>query len=931
MKNLLSFFVILTPILIIEALFTPYNTYAETANSQVITLSPGWNIVSTPRILTSHQFSAAETSDNFDIYLLDPTSPSNWQTMQGSGQSEFQPLFAYFINNKTGNDQTLTFIYNFDLTPAQRLFQRTLQPGWNAIGIASTTYALPQGSTNTDTNNPSNILNPIRESVSQVIDFTNSNLNPDSSFISGYWRSVTIADVNSLNDFRELKGYGIFTTSATNNYIGSQDLSLSTQYTLSYTAGPNGSITGNQLQMVTPGANGTAITAVPDAGYSFTGWSDGVHQNPRTDTNVQSDINVTANFTAFDSPTFVVENTFSSQTDIPGGATNAVIGKFTLRSYGEAVKVSSLTITPTLTSTTPAVNGLNNVTLYFNGSQIGSSQNWTSGPLDFELGNQMIVPVEYDSTLEIRADLQTSSSVSYTAGTVAVTVVQGLSNAEGQTSKKTVDIPTIDVSTTGLTITSGSLEVTANPSVSGGNIAPNSTGVKIGSYTIRNSGTSEAVRLTSLRIKLTNGTTQLTSDTTPKLSNFSALRTSETSGSGSYPIQPDGDDTFSIDKTLNADQPMTIDIYAGTGSETSGQIQTTLTVGYIGAIGGISSISSEVFGQTMMLGVGSLSCPTLIVSQTTAAQYIPSAVSGQASSKATFSFISTSGASTINELRFTVSASTTVASVCVGSVCATPISGTATLTGLSLAVPVSGGLNQEVTITYPTVGTDGLTPGTNSQVSLSYVKYVAGGITKTLSTNENSNTNRYCQPVSAPIVTLVGSVPTITINSGSGSSLNLSAQNKISSVTVKADAQGAIKMRQIQFAVSNSGFSTGDPMDILDNPGTTPFLALAGSQTQISGNYCNIADNIITCELGGMGNINYANDFLIPANYQTTFDLYATVGGLSASGAKASVSTSLRAAGCLWDDTSTNGASGTGFTCELIYGFPTGSYTISQQ
>lgn len=638
------------------------------------------------------------------------------------------------------------------------------------------------------------------------------------------------------------------------------------------------------------------------------------------------------------SSTFVVEQSFSSQTDIPGGATNAVIGKFTLRSYGEAVKVNSLTVTPAVTDacTTGTTysytsgtatgdctaglgyasgNGLQNVTLYFNGSQIGSSKNWTSGSLQFDLGNQMIVPFGIDSTFEVRADLQTSSNVAYTAGTVAITVAQGSSNAEGQSSKTPVSVPTGPVPTTGLDIKSGTLEVAANPAVSNQNIAPNTTGVKIGSYTIRNSSTSEAVRLTSLGVELDL--------TTVAITNFSALRTSETSGSGSYPVQPaTGTNTFSVDRLLQPGQSMTLDIFADTSSATSGDVTTKLTVGYIGSVSNAASTHAQVSGQKMDLGTGTIGTPTLVVAQTTAAQYIPSAVSGQASSKATFNFISTGGSSTINELRFTVSGST-VASVCVAGTCVTPVSGTATITGLSLNVPVSGGLNQEVTVTYPTVGTNGLTPGTTSNISLTYVKYVSGGQTKTPLTPS----------APAPTMTLVGSVPSLTVGSGSGSTLQLGAQNKIGSVTVKADAQGAIKVRQIQFSVSNSGFGTGGDVMAIDNntSGTTLFLALAGSSTPITNSDCAISSTLITCELGGTGNTDYAADFLIPANQQTTFDLFGKVTGSAASGAKASVSTSLLSSTFLWDDTSTNGAAGsTGLTGAGIYGFPTGSYTISQ-
>ena len=68
-------------------------------------------------------------------------------------------------------------------------------------------------------------------------------------------------------------------------------------YTLTYTAGAGGTITGASSQTVNYGASGTLVTAVPNNGYTFTGWSDGVTTAVRTDTNVKANISVTANFT----------------------------------------------------------------------------------------------------------------------------------------------------------------------------------------------------------------------------------------------------------------------------------------------------------------------------------------------------------------------------------------------------------------------------------------------------------------------------------------------------------------------------------------------------------------------------------------------------------------------------------------------------------
>jgi hypothetical protein len=69
--------------------------------------------------------------------------------------------------------------------------------------------------------------------------------------------------------------------------------------TLTYNAGAHGTINGTTPQTVTCGANGTAVTAVPDACYHFVNWSDGSTANPRTDTNMTADKTVTATFAIY--------------------------------------------------------------------------------------------------------------------------------------------------------------------------------------------------------------------------------------------------------------------------------------------------------------------------------------------------------------------------------------------------------------------------------------------------------------------------------------------------------------------------------------------------------------------------------------------------------------------------------------------------------
>ncbi|MBP1924411.1 hypothetical protein J2Z76_000264 [Sedimentibacter acidaminivorans] len=65
---------------------------------------------------------------------------------------------------------------------------------------------------------------------------------------------------------------------------------------IDYTAGTGGSITGETSQTIEPRSSGTEVTAVPDDGYTFSQWSDGVTTASRTDENVTGDITVTAEF-----------------------------------------------------------------------------------------------------------------------------------------------------------------------------------------------------------------------------------------------------------------------------------------------------------------------------------------------------------------------------------------------------------------------------------------------------------------------------------------------------------------------------------------------------------------------------------------------------------------------------------------------------------
>ena len=61
-------------------------------------------------------------------------------------------------------------------------------------------------------------------------------------------------------------------------------------FTLTYTAGTGGTLTGVSPQTVNYGESGTLVTAVANTGYHFVSWSDGVLTAARTDSNVMAKV-----------------------------------------------------------------------------------------------------------------------------------------------------------------------------------------------------------------------------------------------------------------------------------------------------------------------------------------------------------------------------------------------------------------------------------------------------------------------------------------------------------------------------------------------------------------------------------------------------------------------------------------------------------------
>ena len=69
-----------------------------------------------------------------------------------------------------------------------------------------------------------------------------------------------------------------------------------TEYKIKYETDGNGAITGEATQTVVEGKDCSAVTAIPNAGYRFVEWSDGIETPERQDKNITADKTVTAQF-----------------------------------------------------------------------------------------------------------------------------------------------------------------------------------------------------------------------------------------------------------------------------------------------------------------------------------------------------------------------------------------------------------------------------------------------------------------------------------------------------------------------------------------------------------------------------------------------------------------------------------------------------------
>ncbi len=599
------------------------------------------------------------------------------------------------------------------------------------------------------------------------------------------------------------------------------------------------------------------------------------------------------------SVTVNVDPAFSAN-KVTGGATNVPVGQFTMKAYGEDVKVNTLQVAFSLGTITT----LNNVSLFVNGGQVGTNQNYTGSALSYTLGSSLVIPAGQTVTLTVKADMVSTSSAAYTTGSVAALVGGVSNNAQGQSSNELVSVASTAVTGNSLTISSGAGSFTRTSGFTAVTVAPNTSNVKIGSFTFQ-ADSSESAKITSIGVKPTLG--GFHGGTANSISNYSNLTLKQNGVVLGTPVgnPASGTSTFSFPEvTVGANSTVTFDVYADIGGNASSTANPTVTtdmsVTYRGSVSQ-TTITSAAAGIAISSAASTLSAPTL-VSSSPVAQFV---VGGTTFGVATYKLSTASAGTvaTVRELRFVTAGVDAIESITVGGVTAPVIGGgTTTISGLNIAVSSTG---TDVPVTVKFSGFQNSTTGGSLQTSVSNVSIALGYIE---GTSGSGSVISALSAASSSLMTLVASKPTVTVSSTQGGTLILAAENKVGEFTVSAYANGKISVATTTMNLSTVGV-------------TVPQFA----STRVADGNTTISSATVTGS--STATIVFSPAYEISAGQSKTFSVYSTVTGVAQSGITPYVASSLSASGFHWKDVI---GGNTAFTGSSVINFPTNSWTTAR-
>lgn len=608
-------------------------------------------------------------------------------------------------------------------------------------------------------------------------------------------------------------------------------------------------------------------------------------------------INVQAGLVTVNNGTLTIsqDTTFNNVTTVVGGSTNTKLASFKVTSYGEDVKVNSLSFTPNFAGLNGGSATLANVGLYINGGQVASSQTATHNVLltFTNLGSNLIATAGTPVIVEIRGDVMTSTNANHTAGTIQFNLAAGSSNAQGVQSSQLTSTPGSGGQT--LTVSTSNVTVSNTVGFAASTKAPNAQQAKIGSFTVQ-TASAEGVTLTNLNVGLAG--TLLTNN---QITNITVKDGSTVVGT---PIgNPTANNNFSANVVVPPSSTKTLEVFADFGSNAATYtITPSMTITARGNTSNITTTPAAAPGVMTTANVSTIAVGgvTFVPASSPVAQYVV----GPASSLgiATFNFKTSNNVAgaVLRDITFTVPANT-IASVTMNGKTANVVGTTATLYDVNVTVPGdNSGINVPVTVSLVCSALGGGcsgTSGTNVTLTISNVTYNDGSAVVSV------------VPAAAVSAThvLVATKPTITMNSSNSTGFT-SGTLQIGTFTIAADAAGDVKLEQIRIntTVAGVGLITAGSVELRDAAGTTVITGVAPVN-------------------GGVADFVFSTPRSIEKGKSETYTVFANFIGVTGAAGTQSVTFSLGdKANFLWTDVAGNV---TGLTGTPINAFPTNSQT----
>jgi hypothetical protein len=541
-----------------------------------------------------------------------------------------------------------------------------------------------------------------------------------------------------------------------------------------------------------------------------------------TDTNYNVNVapSATVNGTSYTissgSVTVSADSTFNA-TEIVKSASNAILARFTMKAWGEDVKINQLKASIDLAGTSSATTteGMNDVAIYVDGNQVGSSQSFTiatgtvdPAPRELTFGSSNLFTIEAGKqvVVEVRGSLSLDNS--YNTLTSVKTDLKALTgNAQGVTSYDVIGVPTGDVTGKTLNIVSGSVTVSENGSLQDMNVSKNSQKVKIGSY-ILSASSAEGVIISNIKVGLT------VASGTNVLDNMSNLYVSE----NTTPVQPQGTNDFNVNLTLAANATKVIDVYVDLNELTNtDSFSTSMQVTYRTDKTMNSGTTASVAGQTMTVATGSLGTPSLV--STPNSFFV---LGGSTAVAANYKFVANNADAYINELKFT-NISSGINQIMIGDASAAVVGNEATVSGLNIKIPAgTQGANVEVKAVYNNVtsaGQGGMTTGQTQKFTLGAYKYTVNGTQADATANIDSKEMK-----------LVASYPAVVnAMTYTDTTLKIGPKTEVMRFTVTATGNSLVNLKQIvlnpsynyDVATTTGGVSIYDAADLGTKLGST--------------------------------------------------------------------------------------------------------------